>query len=152
MIKKIRLGIYFCLPWIIALLVFEALFRFPSMNQHIRFFLADAPGRKVGLFEYDKDLGWINRPHYEAKVRWPHRVTLDKINSQGMRDYEYPYQKGKDVFRIAVLGCSRTYGYGVNMEETYSKVLESMLNEKHKKVEVLNFGVNGYGICHMTLH
>lgn len=67
------------------------------------------------------------------------------INSQGFRDYEYLMKKPDGMFRIAAIGDSVTFGKGVTLNETYSKVLEEKLNHVcDKKVEVLNFGVYGY--------
>jgi lysophospholipase L1-like esterase len=70
-----------------------------------------------------------------------------KINSYGFRDYEYSMEKPPNTFRIVVLGDSITFGEGVELNETYSKVLEKLLNEKNGgkiKYEVLNFGVGSY--------
>lgn len=67
-----------------------------------------------------------------------------KINSLGFRDYEYSLEKPNNTFRIAVLGDSFTFGYGVEIDETYVKQLEILLNKNFdKKIEVLNFGGNG---------
>ena len=68
-----------------------------------------------------------------------------KVNSHGLRDYEYKIEKDKDVFRIAVIGDSMTFGKGVKFEDTFAKQLEGMLNKgSNKKYDVLNFGVYGY--------
>ena len=53
-----------------------------------------------------------------------------KINSKGLRDNEYPYEKPDDTYRILMLGDSFTFGYGVNIEDTMAKVLEENLNKK----------------------
>lgn len=67
------------------------------------------------------------------------------INDDGYRDRKYPLTAGKDTFRIIALGDSVTFGSSKNVEDTYSKVLENLLNDRyHKKIEVLNFGVSGY--------
>lgn len=68
-----------------------------------------------------------------------------KINSDGFRGREYSVDKPNNTFRVVVLGDSFTFGWGVNLEETYCYLLEQMLNEKYpeKKFEVLNFGVPG---------
>ena len=58
-----------------------------------------------------------------------------KINSQGLRDYEYPISKAENTFRALVLGDSMTLGWGAPFEQTYPKVLERMLNENHPAVE-----------------
>lgn len=71
-----------------------------------------------------------------------------KINSYGFRDYEYILEKANDTFRIIVLGDSDVFGSGVELENTFPKVLEKMLNQggnKHK-YEVLNLGVGGYNM------
>lgn len=63
-----------------------------------------------------------------------------KINSQGLRDYEYSIKKPEKIFRIIGLGDSYTYGWGVKLEDIYLKQLEKKL----RNVEVINFGVGGY--------
>lgn len=72
-----------------------------------------------------------------------------RINSYGMRDEETTIKKPEDTFRIAVLGDSVTFGYGVSVEESYPDILEKKLQDNRvgdRKIEVLNFGVMGYGM------
>jgi len=71
--------------------------------------------------------------------------ALVRTNSYGMRDDELSIKRD-NVFRIAVIGDSFTFGFGVENEETYPSVLEKLLNEtgSNYKYEVLNFGVGGY--------
>ncbi len=138
---------------LITLLVIEGVFRLFEKNETLIFRLIDFPGRTVGLYEFDQDLGWKNRANFNEYFRWPHRTTLEKINDDGWRDNTYHYSKPSDVYRIAIIGCSLTYGYGVNMEEAYPKELERLLNKKvSKNIEVLNFGVNGYGLSQMLIN
>jgi hypothetical protein len=68
------------------------------------------------------------------------------INRAGFRDHEYPLEKPPGVYRILVLGDSTTAGNGIaNLDRTYTKVLEKILNEDgDRKFEVLNMGVGGY--------
>lgn len=67
-----------------------------------------------------------------------------KINSHGLRDYEYSYEKAEGVFRILVLGDSIEFAYGVKMEDGYTKALERRLNalknKKYKAIEIINTG------------
>ena len=77
--------------------------------------------------------------------------TNIKINSWGFRDYEYPIEKSNNTFRIIVLGDSITFGWGVELNESYPKIIENLLNSNPTlksdiKYEVLNFGVPGYSI------
>ncbi|HEX4954098.1 MAG TPA: SGNH/GDSL hydrolase family protein [Thermoanaerobaculia bacterium] len=70
------------------------------------------------------------------------------INSAGMRDDE-PLPRTPELFRIAVVGDSSTFGFGiVDARDTYANVLERRLNAEAadgRRYEVLNLGVGGYG-------
>jgi lysophospholipase L1-like esterase len=85
-----------------------------------------------------------NRPgaHFDSL----YGVKVD-INSKGMRDFEYAYEKPPGTFRILVLGDSVTFGWGVPMEDTYPKMLEKELNARGGGVhyQVLNAGTGNYG-------
>ena len=73
--------------------------------------------------------------------------TKFKINSRGFRDYEYEIEKTNKTFRIVVLGDSYTFGWRLELNETFTKILEKRLNidnTKSLKYEVLNFGNPGY--------
>lgn len=98
-------------------------------------------GRSAGLYEYDEILGWKNRPGFNKEKRYKYgdeyRTVVETINSKGLRDREYPLKKPDNTYRIVSLGCSRTYGYGANNNETYTTVLEQLLNqESHVNMEV----------------
>jgi len=74
------------------------------------------------------------------------RPNVEDINSDGLRDTEYPIDKDPLITRIVIIGDSIVYGLDVSKEETYSKQLEKKLNQQRTgKYEVLNFGVPGYG-------
>ena len=49
-----------------------------------------------------------------------------KTNSHGMRDREYPREKPDGVVRIAGLGDSVMFGWGVGQGEAYLDVLERL--------------------------
>ncbi len=67
------------------------------------------------------------------------------INSHGFRDHEYTIEKSPETFRVVALGDSIIWGAGLPLEQTFSKQLESLLNERFsRRFEVLNFGVAGY--------
>jgi hypothetical protein len=72
--------------------------------------------------------------------------TYVRINSKGLRDREYPYEKPPGVFRILVLGDSFADALEVPLEDSFHEVLESLLSERlDTPVEVINGGVWGYG-------
>jgi hypothetical protein len=67
-------------------------------------------------------------------------------NSKGWWDVEHHYQKEEGVFRILILGDSLMTPFGVHLEETYSRQLESILSEAGwTEIEVINLSVIGYG-------
>ena len=95
------------------------------------------------LFEYQSELGWQLIPNktglYISKHEFKTRIA---INSAGMRDIEYTLAKPPGKKRIAVLGDSFTSSMGVDLPEAFTEIMEAKLL---RDVEVLNFGVNGYG-------
>ena len=85
----------------------------------------------------DENMGLEFIPNSECTFKG----TQVKINSQGLRDYEYKLEKQENVFRIVTLGDSYTFGWGVELNESYPKLIESSLNENSdKKYEIINFG------------
>lgn len=67
-----------------------------------------------------------------------------EINSHKLRDYDYDFVKPAGVKRVLMLGDSLTFGWGVRFEETTAKLLESRLNAKEGKWQVINAGVGNY--------
>ena len=72
-----------------------------------------------------------------------------RINSDGLHDWEHSKNKPPDTIRIAVLGDSYPEALQVTQEQAFWAVMEKQLQDcgsfGGKKVEVLNFGVSGYG-------
>lgn len=87
----------------------------------------------------------VSHEHIPNKEAFLYGVNI-KINSQGFRDKEYSLEKPKETYRIMVLGDSFTLGWGVPIEDVYSKVLEKKLNENSKgnKFEVINTALGNY--------
>ena len=83
---------------------------------------------------------------YDGDIIKLERTTTIETNSFGIRDREFQVPKPNNTVRIIILGDSFTFGLGVELNETYAKILEDKLNklETEKTYEVLNFGVPGY--------
>ncbi len=77
------------------------------------------------------------------------RIGFD-VSSQGFRDRDYDALRDVRTKRILFLGDSHTFGFGVEQDETYSKVLERALNDRPSawRYEVINGGTMGYGTGH----
>ena len=72
-----------------------------------------------------------------------------KINSHGLRDREHDFSKPSRTLRIAVLGDSYAEAAQVPLNQAFWAILENNLGHCAKlagrSVEVINFGVSGYG-------
>jgi hypothetical protein len=72
-----------------------------------------------------------------------------RINSDGLRDREHDKVKPPNTVRIAILGDSFSEAMHLPMEQTYWFLLQQKLQDCNafpgKQVEVINFGVSGYG-------
>jgi len=85
------------------------------------------------------NIGHVHRPNAEAYLMG----TDVRINSDGLReDVDYPVERNEN-YRIAVLGDSLTFGWGVEKYETFEVLLEEMLNET-RPTEMINFGHGNY--------
>jgi hypothetical protein len=78
-----------------------------------------------------------------------------RINSAGLRDREHTKAKPANTVRIAVLGDSYAEALQVPIEKTFWAILEAKLREckalPSQNVEVINFGVSGYGTAQELL-
>jgi lysophospholipase L1-like esterase/D-alanyl-lipoteichoic acid acyltransferase DltB (MBOAT superfamily) len=88
--------------------------------------------------------------HYRPNVR---RTLSDgttlSTNRWGMRDRDYTKEKPPEVYRLALLGDSLSFGYGVGDEHVFEQRVEQRLNRPGAaagvKYEILNFASSGYG-------
>lgn len=109
----------------------------------------------VAVQEWDSRLGYKQSPGARGCLRTPEFDCPVQINSKGLRDREYDYRKANDTLRILSLGDSFTFGYGVTSDESFSKVLERLLNEDGARLvrwEVINAGVCGTGLAHQLAY
>lgn len=92
--------------------------------------------------------GWAPWPGVEGEYLEEGRAYIS-INSEGFRDREHAPEKPSGVYRVAVLGDSFTEAQGIPIEKTFWSVLGDRLAQcpalSGRAVEVLNFGVTGYG-------
>ncbi len=102
----------------------------------------------------DPVLGWRPRPGVSG-IYTREGGAFVSINAEGFRDVEHPVAKPPGTIRIAVIGDSMTEGREVALAETYWKRLEARLAacpaRDGRRVEVLGFGVNGYGTAQELL-
>jgi hypothetical protein len=98
--------------------------------------------------EFDAYLGWKLKPNaIEKSSRTGYSIEY-RINSKGLRDDETTYDKPDSIYRIVLLGDSRTFGYGVPIEKHFSQTLEGFF----RNVEIINMGVSGYGLDQLLIY
>jgi len=94
-------------------------------------------------FQVQKQEGLIFEPNSQAGYQTVEFDYVAKINSLGLRDREVNVEKG-DNFRVLCFGDSYTFGWGVNIENSWPKKLEQFFHEKgHNNIEVINCGQPG---------
>ena len=97
----------------------------------------------------DPNLGWKLKPGVSGE--WNQEgASFVQVNSEGLRDREHTKAKPPNTLRVAVLGDSFTEAIHVPVEQTFWSKLERKLGnceavKGRKNVEVINFGVQGYG-------
>jgi len=105
------------------------------------------------IYEPDASLYWKLKPNQNCFTKIGHKPV--HINSQGTRGKDFQEKKEASTLRVLCLGDSRTFGWGLSEEETYSGLLESSLQnqqDKFKKVEVINAGVNAWSYPQMLVY
>ena len=96
---------------------------------------------RLSYLQDDPTLLWTLRPYLDMPLDETFQL---QTNSLGLRNEEVNTPKPEGTIRVLSLGESTTWGHGVELEESYSKVLEAHLNRDDKRFEVINAGVGGY--------
>jgi hypothetical protein len=99
----------------------------------------------VGVTLHPNAEGWWTKEGHE----------YIRINSQGLHDREHPKAKPANTVRIAVLGDSYAEALQLPMEKAFWAIMEARLPGcgamQGRNVEVINFGVSGYGTAQELL-
>ncbi len=98
-------------------------------------------------FEHNQPF-WITDPGLEDQP-FPHRETGGSFtvntDAEGLRAPLHEPNASDDPFRILFLGCSTTFGWGVDDHETYPAIVESTLHQQGRTdVQVINGGQPGH--------
>jgi hypothetical protein len=106
------------------------------------------------FYELDQIRGYGLRPGAEGVYRKEGRSYV-RINSDGLRDQEYPLTKPANTLRIALIGDSYCEALAVPQEQAFWSVMKEKLGEcdaaSGRAIEIINFGVSGYGTAQELL-
>ncbi len=105
-------------------------------------------------FMADPVLGARLKPGFSDRVTTTEFSSTWTINADGYRG-PLAGARGTAAFRILALGDSFTFGYGVEEEQSWPRLLEEDLDGgagPAGRVEVVNLGVGGYGTTQERLY
>ena len=105
----------------------------------------------VEIYSPDPKVYWRLKPNQNCFTKIDHQPV--HVNSHGTRGREFAVAKPPGTIRILSLGDSRTFGWGLSDEQTYSALLEKHLRERlpSKRFEVINAGVNAWSYPQMAV-
>lgn len=95
-----------------------------------------------GLHDGHPRLGWVGRSGYEARLSSPDFDVPVVFDEAGFRRPGVPFDGPQDAPRIAFLGDSFTWGWGVGQGQVFTDRLQAELGDAQ---EVRNYGISGYG-------
>ncbi|MGB3514396.1 MAG: SGNH/GDSL hydrolase family protein [Microcoleaceae cyanobacterium] len=102
----------------------------------------------------DPVFGWSYKPGASGWWKDEGEAFLE-FNSAGLRGEEITEAKPENTIRVAVLGDSFTAAVQVSLAETFVQRIQAELancqNFQGKKIEAINFGVDGYGTAQQLL-
>lgn len=106
------------------------------------------------FYSPDEYRGYVLTPKIEGWYR-KEGESFVRINSDGLRDVEHAKQKPANTLRIAVIGDSYAEAFQVPLEKAFWKLAENGLQNcsafSGKTVEMINFGVSGYGTAQQLI-
>lgn len=94
------------------------------------------------LHRTDPHCMWVPQPR--AAIPW---ATGEGVNIRGYRGRMLELAPESPPFRVAFLGDSSTFGWGVNADHTYAAISSKFLEDEGIPTESLNAGVVGYTIA-----
>lgn len=103
-------------------------------------------GERAALMP-DPVVGWRLKPSQTTRLRWQSYDYLVTSNSLGFPGPEYPVARTPGSLRVLTIGDAFTSAEGVDTDKAWPRRLEGRLRQHLRRddVEVLNFGITGYG-------
>jgi len=96
--------------------------------------------REMKVASQDPKIGFEHGANREARLMG---VTV-RTNADGLRDRQITSERKPGVMRIAMLGDSRTLGWGVSFDAIFADRIERRYSTAGVKTEAINFGVGNW--------
>jgi len=132
--RLVRQALLILAAWVVIFIVFLI-----ALEITLRVFTT--PDTTPGYNTTHPDRRYMLRPGFKG---WTYDKRIE-FNSMGIREPEGPISTGDEAYRVIVVGDSITFGIGVDLDQTFPKILEHKLNRQGgKPVRVYNLGVGSY--------
>jgi lysophospholipase L1-like esterase len=120
-----------------------------GIELYVRYVVDDGMQFDLEMWKYARDVKQVSADpligHEHAPNRQARLMGVDfRTNSKGLRDREIPYERTAATPRILMLGDSFTEGWGVAIEQTFSKRIERLYAAQGVAAEAINAGVGNY--------
>lgn len=119
------------------------------IEAYVRIIADDGMQFDLEMWKYARDVKQLSANPLLAHEHAPNRVAVlmgvdFQTNSKGLRDREFSYDRQPGTLRILMLGDSLTVGWGVPVEQTFSKRIEKLFAADGINAEVINTGIGNY--------
>lgn len=111
----------------------------------------------ASFFTSEWERGYAMRPNAEGWEAGENENYV-RLNREGNYDRDRTVEVSPSTLRIAIVGSSEAEAQQVSVDKTFEAVIERELRKaapgRWRNVEVMNFGVAGYGMAqeYLTLH
>jgi len=101
---------------------------------------------RARVYRFDPGVGIVLRPGVDRRVTIPLLDRTVRVRTDGHgRPVGFRDDGLQGGARVAILGDSYTFGYGVDQDESFPAQLEERLRARGRAVDVINAGVPGFG-------
>ncbi len=100
------------------------------------------PSELYSLYDYNNFSVRRLSPDSQTLATSSDFSVVYKINSKGLRDKEYSYEKPSGVIRVLAFGDSQIFGAGI----PYGKRFTDLVEDHFDNLEIINFGVPATGV------
>lgn len=111
----------------------------------VLFFVGVDAAAAAYLYAQRRNSGLIWAPDSTVEHATTEFHYFTHVNNLGFRGPDFSRRPKSGTERIAIIGDSFTYGWGLDQDQTWPAILEQCLRSSGRPVEIANLGVPGAG-------